>query len=307
MKDLLTQQVAETLLKNDFKVFLTRGIFDVAGKREEERLLIKTLMNIDGFLKEHASSLRALSNLLPAIPLVVSVKTNRFPLMDGIVYSRFNIPVITPSTLEELLFEDRIPYVYSVKGKHLVVIDTQRMRQQRKKMKMSMKTLARKAEISIKAVYEIETNRVNPTLSTAKRLEEILGIRLILSYDIRSSSNHGKVKNNLKPKTELQRCVITKLRQIGIEATCIYNPRLNVVGKQRNLLASCVKNEEKNLKDEARFLKEFKDFFDCESVIILEKGKGEKKIYDIPVLEIDKLKEIKKANELFRLIKEKSE
>jgi len=299
----LNRRVTDALLKNDFEVMLSRGIFDIAGKREY-KLLIKTLINIDGFLERHAKSLKVLSHFLSANPLVVSLKANKYILQDMIVYSRFNIPVMTPETLETLLFEDSLPYIYSVKGKHLVRIDSKKMKRRRTEMGLSMKSLANKVGVSVKAIYEIENERVNPTLSTAKKLEEILGVKLILTYGI-DLLTRPKEDVRIPPLTLVEKRVSRELQRIGLKSSCVYHPKLNVIGKGNFTFASCVKEKDLNLQDEATFLKEFKIFFECDTAIILKEIEGRERISDVPVLTLHEIEEVKNTRELLDLLKEK--
>src|SRR3990172_9408469 len=175
-KTFLVNKIVNTLQKNEYEVFLTEGSFDIAARREH-LLLIKTLLNADSLTEDHALSLRAISHFVSAYPIVVSLKNNREFLSKEIVYSRFELPVLTPDFFEGIIMEEVVA-IKSAKGRHTFDINAFELREKRKQLGLTLEKLAGSAGISKKALYEIENKRVNPTKETVMRLELILKIDL---------------------------------------------------------------------------------------------------------------------------------
>ena len=191
-KKKLTERVVESFRESGYFTLRLYGCVDVIA-RKTETFIVKVLTNVDGLLEVHATTMKILSAAVDACPFVVSLKTNRGKLMDSIVYSRFNIPVITPNTLEMLLFEEKLPNTFTSRGKHLVRINFERMKRKRLKLGMTLSELAKITGLTIKAVYEIESGRVNPTLNSARKIEEALNEELILPGYTKPEVNFERV------------------------------------------------------------------------------------------------------------------
>lgn len=163
-------------------------------------MLIKALTNVDGLVQEQAQSLKTISYFVSAYPLVVSERTNRNSLNDEVIYSRFEVPVVTPNMFECIIEEEVIPEIKAIKGKHTVTINTVYLRKKREELNLSLKKLSREIGISKKALYEIENQRVNPTLETVKRLEDLLDIDLKTPYKMEKVE-----RTYVEPKNEFQK------------------------------------------------------------------------------------------------------
>ncbi|HDJ96477.1 MAG TPA: helix-turn-helix domain-containing protein [Candidatus Aenigmarchaeota archaeon] len=298
-KNDILSKVIETLLIHDFSIMLSKGCFDVAAKRDIS-LLIKVLTNIDGLLKDHAISMKIIAKFLSANPMIVSLHTNRDKLLSNVIYSRFDIPVVTPETFETLLFEDSLPHIYSTKGKHLVEINAKKMRRRRIMLGMSMKQLALKTGLSVKAIYEIESERVRPTLESAKAIEDVLGIDLILPYRLETIKNVKPIK----PRRTLERYVFETFKKIGIETSALLSSQIDIIGKESEVLVTVVNEDSKKLGKRAISLKKFVDFFSSQGLFIVEKSEV-KSLRGLPIIERKELSCLKDINDFRNLLEER--
>lgn len=296
-KSFLVNKIVNILQKNEFDVFLTRGCFDIAA-RKELLVLIKALMNVDGLTEEQALSLRAISYFVSAYPFVISIKNNRGFLDDKTVYSRFDLPVITPKFFEEFLAEDIIP-IQSAKGKHTIEIDTFVLREKRKELEYSLEELARIIGISKKALYEIENKRVTPKEETVKRLESILGIKLRIPYKMK-----GSTPTYLRPKDEFQDKVSKEFLRIGIENSSVYSAPFEIIGKEKfSLITGLTKNTSK-IKKEAKTVKKLSSIFSSEAFFITKRS-HENSVEGIPIVLDSELQEIESSKELVKILRER--
>ncbi len=297
-KYFLLNRIIKTLISNKFQVFLNKGCFDIAAKKEY-KMLIKASFNVDGLSEEHALSLRAISYFISAYPLIVSVKTNRGFLDDKIIYSRFQIPVITPRMFDLLVRNEEIPLIEATKGKHLVAIDCEILKTKRKEMGLSLKELSRLVGISKKALYEIENKRVNPSFETVEKLEKVLKVNLKQSFKLERPR-----PAYLKPKNNFQRRISKEFRRIGIENSCVYSAPFELVGKERYSLITRLSRDTNEIKRKYQTIKKISSFFSSRAIFITKNAR-ETSINGIPVLLESELKEIESTREFNKLLSEK--
>jgi len=297
-KYFLLNRIIKTLISNKFQVFLNKGCFDIAAKKEY-KMLIKASFNVDGLSEEHALSLRAISYFISAYPLIVSVKTNIGFLDDKIIYSRFQIPVITPRMFDLLVRNEEIPLIEATKGKHLVAIDCEILKTKRKEMGLSLKELSRLVGISKKALYEIENKRVNPSFETVEKLEKVLKVNLKQSFKLERPR-----PAYLKPKNNFQRRISKEFRRIGIENSCVYSAPFELVGKERYSLITRLSRDTNEIKRKYQTIKKISSFFSSRAIFITKNAR-ETSINGIPVLLESELKEIESTREFNKLLSEK--
>ena len=295
----LTGRLVNSLLKKEFEVFLTRGCFDIAAKRES-LLLIKSLINIDGFNSQQAQSLRTVSYFLTACPFVVSMRNNRGSLADSMIYSRFDVPVVTPKLFENILEEEAYSSK-SAKGRHTIEINADALRSKRYELKFTLEELANIIGISKKALYEIENKRTNPTERTAKRLERSLKIKLRSIYKPQPAE-----PTYINPTNKLQKTVSTELSRMGMENSPVHHASFEIIGKEKlSFIAGCSANTKK-IRREASAVKKLSGIFSS-SAFFVAKRSEEKSVDGVPVLLEQELPTIGSVKELKKLIKESSE
>lgn len=298
-KTVLVNNVVNILIKNGFSVAVSEGCFDIAARREH-LILIKILLNIDGMNEEQATSLRTVSYFLSAYPMVVAVKTNREFLNDEMIYSRFQLPVVTPGTLNTVLEEEAVA-IKSAKGRHTAEIDAAALREKRSEMKMSMQELADAVGISKKALYEIETKRVNPTVETLERLEKQLKIDLKTNYEMKVAE-----KTFMKPKDEFERTVDKELKRMGMESSSVRYAPFEIIGREKFSVITSLSKDGLKIKREARTVRSLSDILATSGFFVAKKSEG-KAVSGVPVLLESELPEIDTPKELKKVIKEKSE
>jgi len=295
----LVNNVVSMLIKSGFSVAVTEGCFDIAAKREH-LMLIKILINIDGLNEDQAASLRTISYFLSAYPMVVAVKTNREFLKDEMIYSRFQLPVVTPGMLNNVLEEEAVA-VKAAKGRYTVEVNAAALREKRNEMKMSMQELADAVGISKKALYEIETKRVNPTTETLEKLEKMLKVDLKTDYEMKIAE-----KTCMKPRDEFEKTVDKELKRMGMESSPVRSAPFEIIGKEKfSVITSLSKNGLK-IKREARTVRSLSDILSTKGFFVAKKTE-EKSASGVPIILESELPEIDTPKELKKIIKEKSE
>jgi len=297
-KNFLVNKVVNSLLSKDFQVFVSGGAFDVAAKKKR-LMLVKTQINIDALQERQADSLRSISYFLSANPFVVSVKSNRGFLQDNMIYSRFQLPVITPELFDEVI-EGEVPSIRSAKGKHSVDIDSARLREKREQEGFSLFELSELIGISKKALYEIEKERTNPSVETVEKLEKILGVELRKNYEMKTVES----PTYLKPKNEFQRAVSKEFNRLGIDNSSVDSANFDIVGKERYSLITNLADDSGKIGN-SRNVRKLSAVLSTEAVFVTKKGK-EENVGGIPVLLESELSDIESSKELNKRIREKA-
>ena len=295
-KAFLLNKVVDTLQKNEFEVFVTQGCFDIAAKRESLYLL-KVLMNIDGLTQGQASSLRTISYFISANPFVISTRNNRESLSDDTVYERFDIPVLTPKSFDEMLVGELVAE-HSAKGRHTLEINTFTLRERRQEMKYTLEQLADQAGISKKALYEIENKRVNPTKGTVRKLEALLSITLTMPYEPTAVQ-----PSYLQPKDDFQKNVSQELSRIGIDNSSVYSAPFEIVGKEKFSLITTLSENTAKIRRESAKVKGLSDTLNSKALFIARRTR-EKTIDGVPVVLESDLPEIDSTKHLSEILEE---
>lgn len=299
-KSFLVNRLVKNLLDKEFQLFLTSGCFDIAA-RKEFVMLIKALTNVDGFVQEQAQSLKTISYFVSAYPLVVSERTNRGFLYDEVIYSRFQVPVVTPQMFECMIEEEIIPEVKAIKGKHTVTINTTYLRKKREELNLSLEELSKEIRISKKALYEIENQRVNPTQETVKRLEELLGIDLKVPYRMERVE-----RTYVEPKDEFQKKVSLEFSRLGIDNSAVTSASFEIIGKEKTSLVTGLSTNTVKIKKVVSQVKGLSSIFSSQGIFVAKKS-HEQAIDGVPIVLESELPELKNSRELNKLIREKSE
>jgi len=283
----LNIEVQTFLEKSDYVTCEYKGCFDIAAKKDV-LLLLKILLNIDGFQKEQAKNLKIISNNLDAHPFLIGAQTNREKLRRGIVYERFETPTISLETFEDLIVNSIFPRIYRDRGGLYVEIDSTLLREIRKKKNLTQLELAEAVGINKKVIYEHEKKQLRMLLEIAESLEKILDHKFIKSIDVfKKYDDHGY------PKDYIERDVRKDLEKLGFRTDFVKQAPLDVFVKEKSLVLSDIEINKRKMKKHAASLKDFINVVKKPAIIISDGSKDEE-ILGIPVIERKKLEDMDK-------------
>ena len=288
------QQVQSFLEQNDYATCEYRGCFDIAAQKNV-LLLLKTLMNVDSFQEEQARNLKIISNNLDAHPMLIGINTRRERLKPGIVYERYDLPTVSLKTFEDLICNSIYPKIYRDRGGLYVEIDSDVLKDSRKRKGLTQRELAEAVGINKKVIYEHEKKKLRMLLEIAQRLEQILDNKIIKPTDIyKSYEEHGQPKNILEKK------IGNNLEKMGFKTDYVKQAPFDLFAKEKALVVSDIEIDRRKMIKNAADLKDFIKVVKKPAVLISERTK-EEEIHGIPVIdkkeleEIDKKELIKKA------------
>ncbi|NIM46686.1 MAG: helix-turn-helix domain-containing protein [Candidatus Aenigmarchaeota archaeon] len=283
----LRQEVQGFLEKSDYVTCEYKGCFDIAAKKDA-LLLLKVLLNIDGFQREQARNLKIISNNLDAHPFLIGVQTNREKLKTGIVYERYETPTVSLKTFEDLIVNSIFPRIYRDRGGLYVEIDSAILREIRKKKGLTQRELAEAIGINKKVIYEHEKKQLRMLLEIAEKIERTLNQKIIKPIEVfKKYEEHGY------PKDSIERGVKKHLEKIGFKTDFVKQAPLDVFAKEKSLVLSDIEINKRKMKQHAASLKDFINVVKKPAILITEKTRDEE-ILGIPVIERKKLKEIDK-------------
>lgn len=162
--------------------------FDLAAHRQEQLAFIKVYVNIGNFSAKDALELQEISACFSAACFIIGEKTRRKPLEDDTVYCRYNVYAITAKTLEDMVFHEVNPIVEAGPGGYYIELNGILVRKRRQELELSVGKLAEMLGISRRTLYGYERGMAKASVSTAYKLEWVLGIPVARFIDVFQST-----------------------------------------------------------------------------------------------------------------------
>lgn len=182
----IVKHIFDVLLRKGFKVsdpaLAGSPSFDIIAKREELKLVIKILQNVDTLRGANASEMIRISKFTYAIPLVIGEKAGGGPLERGVVYYRHRVPILSPDSFTDYVEGDH-PFISSGPGGYYASIDGRRLQQKRIELGFSIGYLSKKIGTSRRSISLYESGSA-VTIDIFLKLEEVLGEDLGKSIDL---------------------------------------------------------------------------------------------------------------------------
>ncbi len=287
-----------------------RSCFDMVARKELELLLLKILINIDGFTGNQAEEIKKVADIFLASPLVVGIKSKNEYLEEDVVYERHGIPVIAKETLRNMVVDDVYPEVFADRGGYYVQMDGEVIKQVREAQNISRKDLADKAHVSRETIYKYERGMVRAFPETAMMLESILNMKITLSVNLLNVPNIENDKNEnsdntiTNPKTSLENqpnLTISDLElylhtRTPFDALAKHESGIKIRKNNSTVITNMEKNRNQQaLKKMALNVKDLSGITETDAVFLLEGKKSLKCIEGIPVVHNWEIKEMKNS------------
>jgi len=216
------------------------------------------------------------------------------------IYSRFDIPVVTMKMFERVIEEEAYKRM-SAKGRHTVEIDTSALRTKRNELNFTLDELSKLVGISKKSLYEIESKRTNPTEKTASKLERTLKTKLRKIYQPQPAE-----KVEVRPANALQRIVNKELDRMGVENTPVRHAPFEIIGRGEHSFITGLSRNTRKMKRVAGPVKKISTLVESSAFFVSKKSR-EKTVEGLPIFLEQDLPEIESEKELKKLIEEYAE
>lgn len=316
-RDHVLVEVNDLLSNHGFETsnIYDRSCFDMIARKEFELLLLKILINVDGFTGSQAEEIKKVASTFLASPLVVGIKSKNEYLEEDVVYERHGIPVIAKETLRNMVVDEVYPEVFADRGGYYVQIDGEIIKQVRETQNISRKDLADQAHVSRETIYKYERGMVRAFPETAMMLESILNMKITLSVDLfrvpelESEKSEDKDKHVKSSDLENQ----SNLENLGFGIISTNRTPFDALAKQDSgklKKETVITNLEKNrtqqiLKKMAVNVKDLSGITGTDAVFLSDGRKTLKCIEGIPVVHNWEIEEMENSKEFLRVVRER--
>ena len=285
--------------------------FDLVARKGDQLILIKVLSNIDALTGEDAIALQMVAHFFNATPLVVGQKTRRGKLDPGVVYKRYGVSTIAPPSFQSMISEERLPREFIQRGGRFVAIDGTKLRDARLTQQMTTEKLAECVQVSARAILAYEKDEMDVSTDVAERLEKVLETDLMIPIDLLGEKPPDEALRKLgKPHEvpDLEKRVNEFFERLGMTVLWTDRAPFHVAAKEKGppLISGVGSITSSTLKKRMGILKSVSKVTESSAVIIVEEGKVEESVSDLPVIRQLELDSIEKPRELKKIIDERS-
>ncbi|HEV8594771.1 MAG TPA: transcriptional regulator [Thermoplasmata archaeon] len=305
----LIEDVREVLGKTGF--FLSdktesRGLsFDIVARRDDQLILVKVLQNVDALSRANAEELRMLATTLNGSPIVVGERSSGGGLEEGVIYSRFGVPIVSKQTFVEMFEEGVPPFMFSAPGGLYVRIDSEALRAARAARGISLGTLAEIAGVSRRAI-QMYMEGMSATVEVAVRLEEFLGESLVLPVDpFAYTRETGEVLRSFEAFESFERNVFRKLQSLGYSVLPTVKCPFDALTTRDTLFLTAVPTKGERIADKARVVSNISAVVERDAVLFVEVHTSTQSIDGTPLIQKSELRRIRDRDEIEDLIAER--
>lgn len=301
MREQLLKKTEQELKKNGFVVSSFQqynSCFDIAARRKDLQLLVKVFENIDSFREEQAKELQKLGNVLNAVSLIIGEKSKVLRLKKGLIYERYSLPVMALETFSEMFFSS-IPHIKYFKGKAIVELDSELLKKKREELGLSFRELADELGTTTESIYRYE-HGFSASLEKAKELEKVFRISLIKETSLEM---HVPEKVSAFEK-KLKDSALNQLKHLGLKVAIFEHSPFRAFSEPKEPVIISKGIASKEIERKAGILEKTKAVFNTHSMIISKEFSRER-IETTPIVLEEELKELQKAKELLKLLKER--
>ncbi|PAV06997.1 transcriptional regulator [Methanosphaera cuniculi] len=310
-----------------------RSCFDILARRDDILIILKIYKNIDSLTQTQAEELSKVAGTFLASPIIIGLKSKHNYLEEDVVYERYELPVISPQTLCNIIANEIHPEILSKRGGYYVKVNGELLKQMREKYNLSLKELADLSHVSRETIYKYEQGNSQTYPETLLMLEEILNTNLAVDINLFESDYYKSLDRKIKEPRELIKLGYdvkssNKTPFDAISERKLENKKLNKlkekldntlleveklkseVNKQRvrnNILITNMerKRNEKKLNQIAEQTRDIAEITQNEALFVLEDSKDKKTIKKVPSIYTWELKDMDNFEDLIKLIKER--
>jgi len=303
----LVTRIRDTLAKSGFFVSDPHNIrsisFDIIARRDKDLLIIKALTNIDSLSGDDAEQIRVLATALGGSPLVVGLHSGAGKLDDGILYSRFGLPIMSVRTFDEHMIEGVPPFVYAAPGGLYVRLDGDLIKQLRQDRNISLGTLAEAAGVSRKAIQMYESG-MGAMIEIAARIEEFLNQPIVVPLNPFSyTMDVAKTLQTFDDFQGLNRDVFEMLRELGYSVVPTIRCPFDALARDDEFLMLTGIGESFQVTErKARVVSNISRITERKSVIFVHQKTSVQSIEGIPLITKDELRKADDADDVIELM-----
>lgn len=309
-RDELIDEVREILAKTGF--FLSqkhgeRGLcFDFVARRDNLLLIVKVLQNVDALNKATAEELRNIARSLRGSPAVIGERTGSGPLEAGVIYSRFDIPILSRRTFLDFFEEGVPPFIYSAPGGLYVKLDTEALRAMREQGQLSLGTLAEIAGVSRRTI-QMYLEGMSASIDVASRLEAFLKQPLVVPMDPFTFITTDQQLAPMRAQLEaFERELFQRLEWLGYNVLpTVRSPFDGLAQRDERTYLAGVESADAKLEKKATIVSNIGRVVEKDAVMFVEHRTVRLRIQGLPVIAREELRKVKNRDTVEDLINER--
>ncbi|MDH5447642.1 MAG: helix-turn-helix domain-containing protein [Candidatus Bathyarchaeota archaeon] len=278
--------------------------FDFVARKEKQLAFVKVHPNIGNVYAKDADGLMTMARFFSGASLFVCKKTRSKPLENDTVYSRYNVGAVTIKTLEDALLKGVGPLIEAGPGGYYARLDGTAIRKKRLKKGLSIGKMAEIMGVSRRTLYGYEREMTKASVSTAYKLEWVLGMPVVKSIDIfqypeKTEGFFAAAKRIISESRFLQ-FVIRKLLRFNFTVFQIGRAPFDFVAKTPendiSLLGSIVYEKEQNFEVRTEEIASISKMVEAQPIFIT----GSKKVSadNVPLIHREDFEKIKTPEDL---------
>ena len=309
-REQLINEIRDLLAKTGFYLSdkaNTRGMsFDIIARRDQNLLLIKVLANVDAFTETNARELKLIARTLDGSPILVGQRSGGGRLEEGVIYSRFGVPILSKETFVDFFAEGVPPFVFAAPGGLYVHLDGDLLRRLRDTKNISLGTLAEVAGVSRRTV-QMYLEGMSATIDIALRLEEFFGEPLVIPVDpFAYTKDLEQALVSWDEFDTFEKHVFQKLQNLGFEVVpTLRCPFEALTSDREEIYLTGVRTKNENVEEKVTMVSNISKVAERDSVIFVEKSRVRMSIRGTPIINKDELRKIKEREEIQDLIEER--
>ncbi len=305
----LVDEVRDLLAKTGFYLSERhdrRGLsFDVVARRDDLLLLLKILQNVDAFSRSNAEELRLIATTLSGSPIVIGERSGSGSLEEGVIYSRFGVPIVSKQTFVDLFEEGVPPFMFSAPGGLYVRLDAEVLRTAREERGISLGALAEVAGVSRRTI-QMYMDGMSATVDIALRLEEFLGESLVVPVDpFAYTKETGEALRGLEAFERFEQDVFRKLQTLGYNVLPTVRCPFEAFATRESLFLTGVPTKGERVDEKARVLSNISSVVEKDAVLFVEVHTSAQSIGGTPLIRKAELRRIRDSDEIEDLIAER--
>jgi putative transcriptional regulator len=318
-RDRWIERIRELLERAGFYVAATTGArpssFDLVARRDSTLLLIKALKNVDALDAEEAGRLLELGRLFPAVVLVLGQRSGLAELEEGVVYTRYGVPIVHDATLREYLEKALPPFLYASPGGVFARVDGARLRELRLQRGLSLGALASIAGVSRRAIQLYEEGQ-GAEASVVERIEAHFDepiARPVLLFEVpvlpkRLPDDRLKVPEAEHPPAltgdALRDGVFRQLDGLGLEVTVTVRAPFDALARAQEILLTGV-GSLRTAARRAEILRGVARVAEGHAMFVVREQVHRESIDGLPILNVAELKRHRDPDELLEELAER--
>ena len=285
--------------------------FDLVARKDNQLLFVKILTNIDALTKDDALSLQTVAHFFNATPLIIGKRTRRGSLDEGVVYQRYGLSTIAPRSFQSMISERKMPREFIQRGGRFVAIDGSKLKEVRLSHSMTKEDLAKCIQVSARAILAYEKDEMEVSAEVAERIEKVLETDLVIPIDVLSRQFKQERPIPIPPSHELpdlENRVNEFFGRLGMRVLWTDRAPFHVAAKEdeQPLMSGVGSLKSWSLQKRMEIIRSVSEITESDAIIIVEEGRAEETVSDLPVIRQLELDDIEETRELKKIIDERS-